>query len=1008
MKTSQTYRIIGAFFASVGFLMSGHSLFGEMLIFQESFEEEGRQIIAEVDNNPTAAQVPAGSYVVIGGGTVTTDQRQSVERRRFGDAGVATRGGVYLDGEWMFVARRMTTTPRNAANFEGENLTDRHARLKFFNIDTAGYGNLRIKLAMSVSDPGHEPNDDFVMRVRFDNGEWLPVGGFRTASSNTYPIYFEGNEDHMNTWADTQKLTRFFTEWEWPIKGHGNVMEIQFDFEGNAFDEDWYMDNVRIYGTPNLNTMTASFLLPTIVEPVTGGVPNPLTINLAQPAPEGGVTVTLTPRDRRDARMLSLPETVLIPQGQSSVVVPVEVIQDGQFTGTANRADVVLTADGCTTTFAYTRITDVSPRPQIIFTEVCNIVPGINTSEVVFAPVGDISGNGVYERTDDTFVELLNVGSTPADISFYRIGDDLADRHLVPEGTILAPMQAFVVFSGGSARGAFGGAIVQICSGGGNGLGMNRTSRNETMYLNSSIHVEVDRCYIEIQYSDFTLLFGPKAGDPPQGLEANDPRLNLSSSQSRQDLTWTEPGFKFTLEHITAFYHSLDDNNIPNLPGYRADQWGGANMVLYVPGYRWDGQYYFEPSNVVTMSIDNSSFAEDAGANAAEVTITLEKPAPTGGLELMLASEGFNVTAGGSVEPIEIDIDSHIVVVPAGATEYKFRVGAYNDGVLDGDKTVGIKAYSDDPYLIPGTVDVTVLDVEISDYNVVINEFFMDAIGPGVDPNMDGQSNDDVGDQFVEIVNMSGRPINMSGWRLWWVSVGAYMVPTDSHYFPQGTWVPDGGSIVVFGKISEEAAQHPDFHGAVVQPARLQDGSLKINGVAFVINLLADYILENQYGFEIHRVSQLQGTMTNQDQAVTRSPDLTGDFMMHLDAHMAAGGFGLPIYSPGADALEVAFPGNSTVLLPHVFKGSREAELGMWLNAPGIGYYTPVTAYGHAMPWAYSASAQAFWYVRHADGWIWVYDMTLGAWCGTTQAIYPWMYKRTTGTTGEWIDRSAM
>ena len=69
------------------------------------------------------------------------------------------------------------------------------------------------------------------------------------------------------------------------------------------------------------------------------------------------------------------------------------------------------------------------------------------------------------------FVELINTYSGPVDISGFQMWDteSLTDetaetfgivRHLVPDGTILEPGKAFVVFGGGTPTGEFGGAQV--------------------------------------------------------------------------------------------------------------------------------------------------------------------------------------------------------------------------------------------------------------------------------------------------------------------------------------------------------------------------------------------------------------------------------------------------------------------------------------------------------------------------------------------------------------------
>lgn len=81
---------------------------------------------------------------------------------------------------------------------------------------------------------------------------------------------------------------------------------------------------------------------------------------------------------------------------------------------------------------------------------------------------GDANGDGTYNQTQDEFVELINTGTADLDISRYRICDRVLAtglktvRHTVARGTIIPPGGAFVVFGGGAAVGAFGGAIVRV------------------------------------------------------------------------------------------------------------------------------------------------------------------------------------------------------------------------------------------------------------------------------------------------------------------------------------------------------------------------------------------------------------------------------------------------------------------------------------------------------------------------------------------------------------------
>jgi len=96
-------------------------------------------------------------------------------------------------------------------------------------------------------------------------------------------------------------------------------------------------------------------------------------------------------------------------------------------------------------------------------------------NEVLYDPSnsgleGDANGDGVYVHNQDEFVELINVSTSVLDISGYEFYDNTnlisgMPNHIVPAGTVLDPMQAYVLFGGGNPTGAFGGAIVHTVSG---------------------------------------------------------------------------------------------------------------------------------------------------------------------------------------------------------------------------------------------------------------------------------------------------------------------------------------------------------------------------------------------------------------------------------------------------------------------------------------------------------------------------------------------------------------
>lgn len=164
-------------------------------------------------------------------------------------------------------------------------------------------------------------------------------------------------------------------------------------------------------------------------------------------------------------------------------------------------------------------------------------------------------------------------------------------------------------------------------------------------------------------------------------------------------------------------------------------------------------------------------------------------------------------------------------------------------------------------------------------FPIVINEMLDDPANnlPG-DANGDGIQNFS-DDEFVELVNNSDSPVDITGWT---IADGA----STRHTFPEGTVVPAGCAVVVFGGGTPTGT----FGGAVVQTA--SSGAVGLNNggdTVTVSNGTASVVAS--YGSE------------GSDQSTTRSPDITGDFAQHTDV---AGG---TLYSPGTKLDGTIFDG---------------------------------------------------------------------------------------------------
>ncbi len=103
-----------------------------------------------------------------------------------------------------------------------------------------------------------------------------------------------------------------------------------------------------------------------------------------------------------------------------------------------------------------------TPSPTL--TPTSTLVPNLAINEINADPGGDANGDGVWDTSQDEFVEIVNLTAAPVDLSGWTLHDSIIVRHIFPPGSILAPYQAALVFGGGAPQGDFGGSLVQTAS----------------------------------------------------------------------------------------------------------------------------------------------------------------------------------------------------------------------------------------------------------------------------------------------------------------------------------------------------------------------------------------------------------------------------------------------------------------------------------------------------------------------------------------------------------------
>ncbi|MDP7520167.1 MAG: lamin tail domain-containing protein [Phycisphaerales bacterium] len=171
----------------------------------------------------------------------------------------------------------------------------------------------------------------------------------------------------------------------------------------------------------------------------------------------------------------------------------------------------------------------------------------------------------------------------------------------------------------------------------------------------------------------------------------------------------------------------------------------------------------------------------------------------------------------------------------------------------------------------------------------MINEINADPDTLNGDANGDGEAHYS-DDEFVEIVNMSGVEIDLSGWTL---SDGYGL----RHTYPLGTIVGDGCAVVVFGG----GTPMGDFGGAIVMVS--SGGNLSLNNGGDTVT-----IADSTGAVQLEVVYGSAGN----NQSITRNPDVYGENWYDHSTVAPDGA----LFSPGTRIDGVGFGGDCGGELP--------------------------------------------------------------------------------------------
>ena len=248
------------------------------------------------------------------------------------------------------------------------------------------------------------------------------------------------------------------------------------------------------------------------------------------------------------------------------------------------------------------------------------------------------------------------------------------------------------------------------------------------------------------------------------------------------------------------------------------------------------------------------------------------------------------------------------LIIPSGNSSGSLSISTMQDEDIEDIETIIITVEAqDDVIVMSSSITISILDDDsdsdgdgindsdddcpneagLPEYNgcsqplLIINEVLYDPpSGIEGDANGDG-TREAQEDEFIEFVNLGGT-LDLSGYTV-------HDNAQERHVFPQGTIIPSGGVLVLFGGGSPTGA----FGNAIVQTASA--GILNMNNAG-------DFVTLYNTNGEVVLTFDIEPLSNNPNESYTRYPDLNLDpgddgilFYQHAGIGEALGAF----FSPG-------------------------------------------------------------------------------------------------------------
>jgi uncharacterized protein (TIGR03437 family) len=354
--------------------------------------------------------------------------------------------------------------------------------------------------------------------------------------------------------------------------------------------------------------------------------------------------------------------------------------------------------------------------------------------------------------------------------------------------------------------------------------------------------------------------------------------------------------FAFSLRDQTPFNAATITNSTENSLTVRGDNAGTATVV--------------------------AAYTQPGGANFEDSSTLRINPAPPRVTRVEVSPANISLTRGGTQQLTAAAFDEHDQLLTNvnfdwttnDAAVASIETGGLARGVGVGIATLTAETSDNRGGTVSGQVNINV------QVPLVINEILADPPGSVAadlygDANRDGVRDSD-DDEFVELINHSVAPVDISGLRL--------TDATSTRYtFPANTTLAPEQAVVIFGGGSPPA-NDAAFGGALIVKASTL--SLNNSGDTLMLKLPVS-------GNDVIIATQVYGAEGGLDQSLTRAPDVTGGFMKHTLAHSSDG----RLFSPGTRADGTPF-GSPFITRIEVIPSSKAIDIGAQQAFEGHAY----------------------------------------------------------------------